>query len=49
MRMSEYDPIAIRRVFKARGMDDALVCEHVQGEILTEPFTGRRRAAWPQA
>jgi hypothetical protein len=48
MRMSEYDPIAIRRASKARGMDDALVCEHVQGEILTDPFTGRRRAAWSQ-
>lgn len=44
MRMSEYDPVEILRLYKKHGMGDALLTEHFQADVLTYHFVAKKLA-----
>ncbi|MCK1396145.1 class I SAM-dependent methyltransferase [Bradyrhizobium sp. 1] len=42
MRMSEYDPVGILRLYRKNGMSDVVVTEHYQGDVLTYHFMAKK-------
>lgn len=44
MRMSEYDPVQILRIYQKNRMSDVVVTEHYQGDVLTYHFMAKRLA-----